>query len=240
MAGQVFERYEKKYLLDEYQYSELQKVLKGRFVIDNYGKTTINNIYYDTPEHLLIRRSIDKPVYKEKLRVRSYGKADSETQVYIELKKKYKGIVYKRRTNMNLRHSRAFLAGNREPKKNPQIEREILYFMKFYEGIVPAMYIGYDRIAMYGVENSDLRITFDENIRYREYDLSLDKGDYGEQLLEQGQTLMELKIPGAIPLWLSKELSRLKIFPTSFSKYGKAYEKVFAQQNEKGKVTNCA
>lgn len=240
MAGQIFERYEKKYLLDEYQYTELQKVLKGRFVIDNYGRTTINNIYYDTPEHLLIRRSIDKPVYKEKLRVRSYGAADSETQVFIELKKKYKGVVYKRRTNMNLRHSNAFLSGNREPKKNPQIEREILYFMKLYEGIAPAMYIGYDRIAMYGVENEELRITFDENIRYREYDLSLDKGDAGEQLLEPGQTLMEIKIPGAMPLWLSKELSRLNIFPTSFSKYGKAYQRVFTQQYEKGKVIDCA
>ncbi|MCR5816684.1 MAG: polyphosphate polymerase domain-containing protein [Ruminococcus sp.] len=240
MAGQIFERYEKKYLLDEYQYTELQKVLKGRFVIDNYGRTTINNIYYDTPENLLIRRSLEKPVYKEKLRVRSYGTADSETQVFIELKKKYKGIVYKRRTNMNLRHSRAFLSGNREPKKNPQIEREILYFMKHYKGIAPAMYIGYDRIAMYGVENSELRITFDENIRYRQYDLRLDKGDYGEQLLEPGQTLMEIKIPGAMPLWLSKELSRLSIFPTSFSKYGKAYMRVTALQNDKGKVTHCA
>ena len=112
MAGQIFERYEKKYLLDENQYTELQKVLKGRFQIDNYGKTTINNIYYDTPESLLIRRSIEKPVYKEKLRVRSYGKADSETQVFIELKKKYKGIVYKRRTSMKLRHSDALLYEN--------------------------------------------------------------------------------------------------------------------------------
>ena len=240
MAGQIFERYEKKYLLDEYQYTELQKVLKGRFQIDNYGKTTINNIYYDTPESLLIRRSLEKPVYKEKLRVRSYGRADEDTQVFIELKKKYKGIVYKRRTSMKLRHSEPFLAGTRHPGKSPQIENEIQYFMKMYEGIGPAMYIGYDRIAMFGLENEELRITFDTNIRYRQERLSLDEGSDGEQLLEPGQTLMEIKIPGAMPLWLSKELSRLEIFPTSFSKYGRAYLKVFTQQNEKGKVTNCA
>ena len=116
----------------------------------------------------------------------------------------------------------------------------MLYFMKMYKGIAPAMYIGYDRIAMFGLENEDLRITFDTNIRYRQDRLSLDAGSDGEQLLEPGQTLMEIKIPGAMPLWLSKELSRLKIFPTSFSKYGRAYMMSFLQQNEKGKVTNCA
>ncbi len=240
MAGQIFERIEKKYLLDEYQYIELQKVLKGRFQIDNYGKTTINNIYYDTPDSLLIRRSIEKPVYKEKLRVRAYGRADEDTKVFIELKKKYKGVVYKRRTSMKLKDSEQFLACEIKPGKSPQIENEIQYFMNFYNGIAPAMYIGYDRIAMFGIENNDLRITFDTNIRYRQYDLRLDKGSEGEQLLEPGQTLMEIKIPGAMPLWLSKELSRLRIFPTSFSKYGRAYAKVFTQAAEKGKVYYCA
>ncbi|MBQ6675808.1 MAG: polyphosphate polymerase domain-containing protein [Ruminococcus sp.] len=240
MAGQIFERIEKKYLLDEYQYTELQKVLKGRFQIDNYGKTTINNIYYDTPDDLLIRRSIEKPVYKEKLRVRAYGRADEDTKVFIELKKKYKGVVYKRRTSMKLKDSDRFLACESKPGKSPQIENEIQYFMNFYKGIAPAMYIGYDRIAMFGLENNDLRITFDTNIRYRQYDLRLDKGSQGEQLLEPGQTLMEIKIPGVMPLWLSKELSRLRIFPTSFSKYGRAYTKVFTQAAEKGKVYYCA
>ena len=240
MAGQIFERIEKKYLLDEYQYTELQKALKGRFQIDNYGKTTINNIYYDTPDDLLIRRSLEKPVYKEKLRVRSYGRADEDTKVFIELKKKYKGVVYKRRTSMALKDSFGFLNGETKPGKSPQIENEIQYFMNFYEGIAPAMYIGYDRIAMFGLENNELRITFDTNIRYRQDKLRLDKGSYGEQLLEPGQTLMEIKIPGVMPLWLSKELSRLKIFPTSFSKYGRAYTKVFAEQMEKGKVNYCA
>lgn len=240
MAGQIFERVEKKYLLDEYQYTELQKVLKGRFQIDNYGKTTINNIYYDTPDDLLIRRSLEKPVYKEKLRVRSYGRADEDTKVFIELKKKYKGVVYKRRTSMKLKDSDSFLSCETKPGKSPQIENEIQYFMNFYEGIAPAMYIGYDRIAMFGLENKDLRITFDTNIRYRQTDLRLDKGSYGEQLLEPGQTLMEIKIPGVMPLWLSKELTRLRIFPTSFSKYGKAYTKVFTQAIEKGKVYYCA
>lgn len=240
MAGQIFERVEKKYLMNEYQYTELMKVLKGKFQIDNYGKTTINNIYYDTPSSLLIRRSLEKPVYKEKLRVRSYGKADMDTKVFIELKKKYKGVVYKRRTSMKLKDSEGFLELGKKPGKSPQIENEITYFMNFYEGIAPAMYIGYDRIAMFGLENNDLRITFDNNIRYRTYDLSLDKGSYGEQLLEPGQTLMEIKIPGIMPLWLSKVLSRLMIFPTSFSKYGKAYTKVFSENIKKGRVNYCA
>lgn len=240
MAGQIFERVEKKYLLNEYQYLELQKVLKGRFQVDNYGKTTINNIYYDTPDSLLIRRSIEKPVYKEKLRVRSYGKADEDTKVFIELKKKYKGVVYKRRTSMKLKDSDSFLACKTKPQKSPQIENEIQYFMNFYQDIAPMMYIGYDRIAMFGLENKDLRITFDTNIRYRTDDLRLDKGSHGIQLLEKGQTLMEIKIPGVMPLWLSKELSRLGIFPTNFSKYGRAYTKVFMDNYEKGRVNYCA
>ncbi|MBR1749423.1 MAG: polyphosphate polymerase domain-containing protein [Ruminococcus sp.] len=240
MAGQIFERIEKKYLLNKKQYSELLEVLDGRFQVDDYGKTTINNIYYDTPDDLLIRRSIEKPVYKEKLRVRSYGRADSDTKVFIELKKKYKGVVYKRRTSMALKDSYSFLACEQQPGKSPQIENEIQYFMGFYKGIAPAMYIGYDRIAMFGLENHDLRITFDTNIRYRRTDLRLDKGSHGEMLLDDGQVLMEIKIPGVMPLWLSKELSRLGIFPTSFSKYGSAYTKVFMENTEKGRVNYCA
>ncbi|MBR1664039.1 MAG: polyphosphate polymerase domain-containing protein [Ruminococcus sp.] len=240
MATLVFERVEKKYLLNSQQFRELSEVLEGRFQIDKYGKTTINNIYYDTPDHLLIRRSLEKPVYKEKLRVRSYGKADRDTKVFIELKKKYKGVVYKRRTSMALKDSYPFLNCESKPCISEQIENEIQYFMGFYENIAPAMYIGYDRIAMYGVDNKDLRITFDTNIRYRQTDLRLDKGSYGEQLLENGQVLMEIKIPGVMPLWLSKELSRLKIFPTSFSKYGKAYTRVLTDNLEKGRVNHCA
>ncbi|MGN1132897.1 MAG: polyphosphate polymerase domain-containing protein [Oscillospiraceae bacterium] len=237
---EIFKRYEKKYIIDEHIYGELMNRLKEHFVSDKYGKSTVCNIYYDTPSHLLIRNSIEKPVYKEKFRVRSYGVPNDNSMVFVELKKKYKGVVFKRRVEMSLAQSRDFISGKSSPEKNPQIENELRYFLSFYKDIAPAMFLSYERTALCGIENPSLRITFDYNILYREEQLQLDKGIWGNKLIDENTKIMEIKIPGAMPVWLSKILDELKLFPNSFSKYGTAYLQSYAEQNNKGKVIICA
>lgn len=245
----VFKRVEKKYILTEDQYNALRKKLEGYMTVDQYGETTICNIYYDTPEHLLVRRSLEKPIYKEKLRVRSYGTPKAGSTVFVEVKKKFKGVVYKRRASMKLEQAYDFTRGVPVGTKDPQIENELLYFVKFYKGIAPAMYLSYDRIAMFGNEDPSLRLTFDTNITFRTEDMLLESGSYGRKLLDNGVRIMEIKISDAMPLWMSHMLDELKIYPASFSKYGTAYEmlekeKLSARQNDnitkKEKVNNCA
>ncbi len=225
MAGfkDVFQRIEVKYLLDDMQYIELMKRLENMAAIDSYGKTSILNIYYDTPDYRLIERSLEKPVYKEKLRLRTYGTAKDDTNAFIEIKKKYKGVVYKRRISMPYSDAVDYLAGNKGPDKRSQISDEIDYFLSYYKGIRPAMAISYDRIAMAGIEDPDLRITFDTNIRWRTDRLSLKEGNKGKEILLPGQHLMELKIAGAMSIELARILDELNIRKTSFSKYGKGY-----------------
>jgi hypothetical protein len=230
----VFKRYEKKYLLSEKKYKLLRQKLQDKLNVDNFGKTTICNIYFDTPDHLLIRNSLEKPVYKEKLRLRSYGTPLDGDKVFIELKKKYKGVVYKRRENMELTSAEKYLY-DAEPISQPtQITREIDWFLSFYKKIEPVMYIAYNRIAMYGVEDSELRVTFDSNIVWREEELHLGCGIWGKPLLEEGQRLMEIKIPGTMPIWLSHILDELEIYPASFSKYGRGFEQSeISKKNER-------
>lgn len=225
MAGfkDVFQRIEVKYLLDDMQYTELRKRLEGMAEVDSYGKTSILNIYFDTPDYKLIERSLEKPVYKEKLRLRTYGVADDDTNAFIEIKKKYKGVVYKRRISMPYAKALEYLVDGKRPEQRSQISDEIDYFLKYYKGIRPAMAISYDRIAMAGINDPDLRITFDTNIRWRTDKLSLSEGNVGKDILLPGQHLMELKIAGAMSIELAKILDELNIRKTSFSKYGKGY-----------------
>lgn len=199
------------------------KDIKKHIIEDRYSDYTICNIYCDTPDSRLIRRSIEKPVYKEKMRIRSYGRVDKESKVFIELKKKYRGIVYKRRIVMELKDAEEFIYGC--SKNSSQVEQEIVYFIKHYPGISPAMYISYDRKAFYAIENPDIRITFDENILWRDSDLSLTSDIYGQSILDNTESIMEIKCVNAMPLWLTKALTKNKIYKTSFSKYGRAYSK---------------
>lgn len=219
----TFKRREIKYLLDDDEYNSLKERLQARLVEDEHGRSTICNIYYDTPDFRIIRKSLEKPVYKEKLRLRSYGTAGAEDKVFVELKKKYNGIVYKRRETLTLAQSDEYLAGHTKAPCDTQIFREIDWFRDYYGNLKPAMYISYEREAYYSLENPDLRITFDRNIMYRSYNLSLAAGVEGESILEPGQHLMELKAGGAIPVWFTKILDELGIYPASFSKYGRAY-----------------
>ncbi|WP_101910672.1 polyphosphate polymerase domain-containing protein [Marasmitruncus massiliensis] len=219
----VFKRYEKKYLLSEQQYATLHKELESRMTVDQYGRHTICNLYFDTDSFELIRASLDKPVYKEKLRLRSYGVPSQDDTVFIELKKKYKGVVYKRRVPITLREASDYLLRGTEPEKTCQILHEIGWFMKLYRPS-PKAFIAYDRVALSGNENSSLRVTFDRNIRFRESLLDLSRGDWGNLILDSKTVLMEIKIPGAMPVWMSDLLTELAIFPTSFSKYGTCYK----------------
>lgn len=235
MAGfkDVFERIEVKYLINDRQYTELMKRLEGMAAIDSYGKTSILNIYFDTPDFSLIEKSLEGPKYKEKLRLRTYGVASDDTNAFIEIKKKYDGIVYKRRISMPYKDAIDYLVNGKPVKEKSQISKEIDYFLRFYKGIRPAMAISYDRIAMAGVSDPDLRITFDTNIRWRTNKLSLSEGNVGKDILLPGQHLMELKIAGAMSTELARILDELNIRQTSFSKYGRGYvEYMYGVTNE--------
>lgn len=223
MITYTFKRHEIKYLLTIEQYKKVIDSITPHLEIDQYGKSIIQSLYYDTPNKLLIRRSIEKPDYKEKFRIRSYGLASSNSKVFLEIKKKVEKIVYKRRILLTLEEANLFMDGKSE--FDSQIAREIKYFKQYYEGLSPAMLLIYSRTA-YCDNKSDLRITFDNDIKFRDFDLGLDKGFYGESILPNDMVMMEIKTSTAIPLWLTKVLSENKIFKTSFSKYGTAYRMI--------------
>ncbi len=223
MTQTVFNRIEKKYLLPEFLYLELMDQLKPYMEIDSYGLHTICNIYYDTPDHLLIRRSIEKPKYKEKLRLRSYGIPSDDSKVFLEIKKKYKKVVNKRRISLTLTEAYDYLDHGIRPQKDSQILRELDFFLSRYP-LQKSLYLAYDRIALFGKEDPDFRATFDTRIRSRHVDMNLEKGDMGIQLLPDGYRLMETKVMGATPLWFAHILSSLSLYPISFSKYGNIYK----------------
>ena len=232
MAKEVFNRYEHKYLLDKKTYNMLIPIIEKYMNLDSYNEGakpyTIANIYYDTNDDYLIRRSIEGPEYKEKLRLRAYGVPNKDTKVFLEIKKKFNGLVNKRRTALTLSEAYSFAkTGQFAEKKdymNLQVTKEIEYFLKMYD-LSPKLYLAYDRIAYFGKENSDLRISFDTNIRTRRYDLKLEHGDYGTRLLERDVYLMEIKTSLAKPLWLTKALTELDIKRIGFSKYGTEYKR---------------
>lgn len=221
-----FKRYELKYLLDPGQYAAVREVMARHTVPDEYGKSTVCNIYYDTPNYRLIRRSIEAPVYKEKLRIRSYGTALPDGRVFVEIKKKYDSVVYKRREAMRLCDALEFV---RAPEPHSQIGSEIAYFVGYYRELYPAALISCSREAFFSAADRDLRITFDTDIRWRMEDVDLTLGVGGEPILSDDRILMEIKVAGAIPLWLVEVLSRERIYKISFSKYGRAYTAMLAR-----------
>lgn len=227
-----FQRYEKKYLMTAGQYEAMWAELSPRLRPDEYFSSTVCSLYYDTDDYSLIRHSIQKPVYKEKLRLRSYGVPGEESPVFVELKKKFKGIVYKRRIELEKSAAAAWLDGGPAPDDS-QISREIDWVLNRYE-LSPKIIICCDREAWVDRENSELRFTFDKNIRYREDELDLSLGDRGRLLLEDGSVLMEIKMPETSPLWLAELLSRHKVFPAGFSKYGKSYEQKLMEEYYSG------
>lgn len=224
MVQEVFKRYEKKYLLTEEQYRGLMLVFNGIMDLDEYGKHIICNIYLDTPDYELIRTSIEKPVYKEKVRLRCYGTDIGDSSpVFVELKKKYESVVYKRRMQMNLESARKYLYYGIDPGMAGQIYREVDYTVRHY-GLRPMAYISYERMAYLYRTDQELRVTFDRNILGRMGELDLRVKPYGKCLLPREMVLMEIKIAGAMPVWMGRLLAERGIFPTSYSKYGTFYE----------------
>ena len=244
---QVFKRVEKKYLVSEEQFQELREVIEEHMQYDEYGLTTICNIYFDNESFQLIRTSIEKPSYKEKFRIRSYGIPTDDDTVFLEIKKKSKGVVYKRRIPFMLKEAREVLEkiyasdelydiihpeGTEPGSKfnilndysNGQIMHEIEYIINHYK-LHPSWFVAYDRVALFGNDDPEFRITLDKNVRTRTDHLTLDAGDAGERILDEGYSLMEVKTKGGMPLWLVRELSKLKLYPYSFSKYGNAYKR---------------
>lgn len=220
----VFKRHELKYLLTLEQKEKVLRAMQSYMTLDKYGRTTIRNIYFDTDNYRLIRRSIDKPAYKEKLRIRSYSQATPDSTVFVELKKKYQSIVYKRRISLPEREAMEWAMRNQHCPKHTQISQEIDYFLDYYETLRPAVFLSYKREAYYEKDGGDFRVTFDDTILCRQDDLSLESDVYGTPLLPKGMVLMEIKCAGGIPLWMTHVLSLEHIYKTSFSKYGTAYE----------------
>ena len=218
----VMKRYEMKYILSPAQRLFFMERVKGHMKVDEFGKTSIASLYYDTPDYRLIRTSLEKPPFKEKIRLRSYGLATDTSPVFLELKRKAYSIVYKRRVQSTIPLVRQFFNGEGDICAGGQINHEITYFRDYYKNLVPACLIIYDRTAYFEPEG-DLRLTIDENPRYRVQDLSLSVSMDGISLLPEGYSIMEIKVQQAMPLWLSSILSDGKIYLASFSKYGEAY-----------------
>ena len=231
----VFRRYELKYMLTLQQKDIILRAMEPYMALDKYGRTTIRNIYFDTDDYILIRRSIEKPAYKEKLRIRSYGQAEEDSTVFVELKKKYDGVVYKRRIALPYRQALTWICERSPCPVDTQISREIAYFMDFYGNPRPTVFLSYQREAYYDRSGGDFRITFDDQILTRQTDICLTSPVYGTPILPEGFVLMELKCSGGIPLWMTKVLSQEKIYKTSFSKYGTAYSQLIFPHSMKQK-----
>ena len=238
-----FKRYELKYLLSDEQLHLMQEAMQGRMQPDRFFSSTVRSLYFDTDSCQLIRHSLEHPVYKEKLRLRSYGRAEADSPVFVELKKKYQSVVYKRRIALPLGEAEDWIRGGALPDTasrftpgalpdtasrftpgEQQILHEIEYFINFYQTLAPAALITCDRTAYTGIEQPDLRITFDTDVLARTHDMSLGGEIYGTGLLPEGKTLMEIKTGGGMPLWLTDALTRGRIYRQTFSKYGAAYQ----------------
>lgn len=223
----TFKRFEYKYKLNKKQYDALLETMLEHMKLDEFGRHTINNIYFDTPDFLLIRRSLDKPVYKEKLRLRWYGKREEDTPIFIELKKKYKGVVYKRRIKHSWEETKKyFINGEKFLKGNKQITNELDYFVNFYKNLGPAVFLGYERDAYYGIENDKFRMTFDFNIRCQENDVLNQKMNNGTPVIKDDCVLLEVKTAEGLPQWLLSYFADQEVYRSSFSKYGTAYKEI--------------
>lgn len=218
----IFKRIEKKYLLSDTQYNDLFRRIGSHLKADAYGRSTVMSLYLDTPDYRIIRDSIEAVDYKEKLRLRSYGRAAADSTVFLELKKKLCGVVYKRRAVMSLAEAERYLQQGIKPCES-QIMAEIDWAMRLYGRPQPMMLIACEREAWFDEDHPDLRLTFDRNIRYRETALSLSRDSAGIMLLPERTVLLEIKTAGAMPLWLADALDAEGILPGRFSKYGTAY-----------------
>ena len=226
---EIFQRIEEKYILTKWQKERLLELVKDHLRDDEYGPSTICNIYFDNRNKDLVRTSLDKPFYKEKVRLRSYNVPNKETTTFLEIKKKYDGIVYKRRIADSLQDIEEHIDDGKNLECNKQIMNEIDYCFKYYE-LEPSLFLSYDRVAYYDKDDSSFRLTFDTNITARDYDFDLSKGVYGNKYCDENTYIMELKCSGGLPFWFIRALQEVKAYPGSFSKYGKIFEANYAKK----------
>ncbi len=235
---QSFERYETKYLISSEQAERFAEKACAFIDEDSYGSYTVCNIYLDTDDYYFITHSLDHPVYKEKLRIRSYGSVKDNDLVYFEIKKKFGGVVYKRRISVKESEALDFALNQVKPSgltnvSDRQILSEIEYLINTYSP-KPKLYLAYDRKAYSSKHFPMLRITFDSGIRWRCNDVTLHSNDHGDYL-DTGISdyrLMEIKSFGAIPIEITGILSELGIYPTSFSKYGEIFRQCIYMQTK--------
>ncbi len=230
MTQTNFKRYELKYKLSREQYELLLSELPSDMKLDEYGRHKISNIYFDTEDYRIIRHSLEKPKYKEKLRVRCYGKPSDDNTAFIELKKKFKGVVYKRRVYDKQKNVLAYLNNNSDTVENSQVLNEIDYFKHSYEGIKPKVYLAYEREAFFSTEDENFRMTFDFNIKTRDSDISFYERDDDKEVLSDDYVLLEVKTVMGLPTWFLEFINKNRIYKTSFSKYGTAYQTYFMPQ----------
>jgi len=230
----TFKRHEIKYLLTKRQKEDVLCAMKPYMKPDKYSNTTIRNIYFDTGTFRLIRRSLEKPMYKEKLRIRSYKRVKPDEPVFVELKKKFDSVVYKRRIALAESQVMDSFMNREHLPVCTQIGDEIEYFRQYYDDLKPVVFLSYQREAYSALEEKGFRVTFDENILYRNEDISLCSDVYGKSIIKDGETLMEIKVSGGMPLWMSHILAENSLFKTSFSKYGTAYKDLIKSSSEMG------
>jgi len=240
----IFRRCEKKYLITSEQGAALQRLIGCYTAIDRQGEYLIRDLYYDTANWDIISKSIEKPSYKEKLRLRLYGEYNSESQGFLEMKRRYDGIVYKRRIAFPLGELKNCSVREIVSADDSQISREISYFLKI-NPVLEKIHIAYKRAAYIGIEDKGLRITFDRDIGFHLCSLISNKfdeynPDNDHQILDSNQMLMEIKTEGAIPLWLTRALSENNIFPVSFSKFGTCYARYISKLQDLQERKNVA
>ncbi|MBQ7104596.1 MAG: polyphosphate polymerase domain-containing protein [Bacilli bacterium] len=230
MIQKVFKRVEQKYVLSEEQFLKLQDILDKRFTPDKFFFSKIYNLYFDNDNFDNIITSIEKPEYKSKIRLRSYGEASNDDYIYLEMKKKYKGTVYKRRINLTLKDFKNYQENKSFPRQNKQIMQEIDYQIK-YQKLKPKIFVAYDRLSYYSKEDDHFRITFDYNLRSRFKNLELKDSKKDELYFDTITYIMEVKCLFSLPIWFVSELNKLKIYPKSFSKVGNIYIKERGKKN---------
>ena len=219
MYDDVFRRIEQKYLINKDQRDRLLNRIANYIEEDEYFKSEISNIYFDNENHELLIESLEKPVFKIKVRLRKYNGCND---VFLEIKDKINGIVGKRRIKLTLDEFYDYI--NNHKIKNNQIMKELDYYFKLFN-LKPSIFVAYDRLSYKEKNNKNLRITIDANLRSRYNDLKLESGSYGDKYFDNDTYIMEIKVLDSMPLWLVKNLSKLKIYPISFSKVGSIYSK---------------
>lgn len=229
----TFKRYEKKYLISKEKLDAIMPVLLEYMDLDpfclNGNEYRIYSIYYDTVNHDIIRQNSSGPVYKEKMRLRSYyDRKDPEDKIFMEIKKKSEGVGNKRRIKLKIKEIDPFVNEGILPQTkdylSAQVAKELAYFLKMNK-VAPALYVQYDRLALFGKEDKNFRMTFDRNVHTRRSNFVFGESDEDELLLPDDIYIMEVKILGAMPLWLTRLLSENELFSHGFSKYGVKYKR---------------